>query len=1000
MAGAAAFLSFKTDILYKKFIGVPDSGPGTLPSNEAGISKTAVVPSLQIYQQPIPSTRPDDWVLDQLFNSATGNPSTAAFTKMGFPSITTALRKYSAATNYIVYYQYIPLIGTNSSQYTSFYYSSTDANNILKYAVPSNYDVNANTYNVISLWGNDGTAIPPTDPNYPWIFDPDSGVVTFYYNSLFSTALYPPIMSFIRYEGALGIQNLSIDISMNKKLSVGGDLSLNGRLFASSNIYLPAGGNVYVGGAVLSTGGGGGGGVFDDISANGRLFVGNDASMGGNLYLVGGITQTTSAPTGFSLDNTFYTRLFVNSDVSFNGNLYTSGRTILNGDVSMNSRLYVGRSTQFNDSITMTSGTASNNYKNLYGKAPPQNVYLSSVSPNTTNATSSTWINNNITWTATSTSESSTRGAFILFNTNNADAGWADSGSYSNTSPYSYTGTSFSTNITGIGSIAGNWIQLQSSVPIIMNNYSFYQLTGGAQAPGTYYICGSNDNNAWYPLIKSVATAVGNQTSVYTIPSGTTSTSGTVSNITYNSYGYGSNSYNYFRLVISNLTSTANTYAVFYEWTPNFSVPSSPGPSSGLLYMDASNINQIDVSGSLGLINSAPTMTVTPNTTGVTAYTWQNNNVTWEARASSTFGGSSSYQGFSTINNINTFVWVTSAASYTGTGGAYTGPTTANYTTVIQGGPGTIYGEWLQLQSSVPVIMNRYNFNSQYGAASFQGRLPKVYYICGSNDGSTWFPIQYVTFTSTPVASSTVTTASQPTATYTINTITTQQTQNASTSVYCYSTSLNAYTYFRLVVTSAIYTSTLTGASAFTGDGYLAFFWYLNFSPVTSSVSMALDIGAPNQLNVGGAMNVAGALSVADQIQFSYTSLPTFSSTSLGYIITGTITGATLTAGTLATISSISLTAGVWAISFSVLYTSNQSTTSDCLIDLYNSSVALLLTQCTGAGYQAAQGPRQFGPYSYILSTAAATISLRGNPSTNTAISGVPYSFLRAVRIA
>ena len=40
---------------------------------------------------------------------------------------------------------------------------------------------------------------------------------------------------------------------------------------------------------------------------------------------------------------------------------------------------------------------------------------------------------------------------------------------------------------------------------------------------------------------------------------------------------------------------------------------------------------------------------------------------------------------------------------------------------------------------------------------------------------------------------------------------------------------------------------------------------------------------------------LGGALGVADQIKFNYTSVPTFSTTSLGYVNTGTLTNATIT---------------------------------------------------------------------------------------------------------
>jgi hypothetical protein len=141
-----------------------------------------------------------------------------------------------------------------------------------------------------------------------------------------------------------------------------------------------------------------------------------------------------------------------------------------------------------------------------------------------------------------------------------------------------------------------------------MNNYSFYQ--SSAQAPATYYICGSNDNSTWYPLIKAVATQVTGQTSVYTIPSGATSTSGTVSNITYNSYGYGSNAYTYFRLVITNLTSCTDGRAFFYEWTPAFTPATT---SSVSLALDNVVPNQLNIGGSLSIAGGITPLYSTPS---------------------------------------------------------------------------------------------------------------------------------------------------------------------------------------------------------------------------------------------------------------------------------------------------------------------------------------------------------------------------------------------------
>jgi cytoskeletal protein CcmA (bactofilin family) len=99
-----------------------------------------------------------------------------------------------------------------------------------------------------------------------------------------------------------------------------------------------------------------------DLSINTRLFVHNDVSLNGNvtiagrLYIgansiyansiMGGTLSTTS-------DLSLSTRLFVNNDVSFNGNLYVKYDTSLNGN------LYVKGNVVFDGSVNYTANSIS-----------------------------------------------------------------------------------------------------------------------------------------------------------------------------------------------------------------------------------------------------------------------------------------------------------------------------------------------------------------------------------------------------------------------------------------------------------------------------------------------------------------------------------------------------------------------------------------------------------------------------------------------------------------
>jgi cytoskeletal protein CcmA (bactofilin family) len=216
--------------------------------------------------------------------------------------------------------------------------------------------------------------------------------------------------------------------------------------------------------------------------------------------------------------------------------------------------------------------------------------------------------------------------------------------------------------------------------------------------------------------------------------------------------------------------------------------------------------------GGLVTANAGLTLagTSTPNTTPLTSNTWFANGITWTASYSSSFAGSA-YNIFDTAK-LNGIV---SSAYYNSTTGAYSGgPTSTTISTV-----GAVTGEWFQLQSNVPIRLNTYSFVTYDNGVgnNNNGLLPASFYIAGSNDGTTWSPIQYVVFTSLPIGS-TSNLVNQQTGTYTItNTSGTQLAAN----VTAYSgATTNAYTYLRLIVPTILaksfgLTATVTQACYF-----------------------------------------------------------------------------------------------------------------------------------------------------------------------------------------
>jgi hypothetical protein len=195
--------------------------------------------------------------------------------------------------------------------------------------------------------------------------------------------------------------------------------------------------------------------------------------------------------------------------------------------------------------------------------------------------------------------------------------------------------------------------------------------------------------------------------------------------------------------------------------------------------------------------------TITPQLTGLASNTWATNGVTWSASASSSAG--SGIPAYSVFNNSHASDTWAPTVSYTQTGNS------SGYFTTIQG-IGTIQGDWLQLQSSVPLVMSSYQFATGNAGGP---HLFKQFYIVGSNDGNTWFPVQAgnvnaspntAPFTLVPGVIQVNSTLNQTFGSTTITGIT-------------YQTTTAAYTYFRMVY-----------VSSWSSTGYVLFGeWYINF---------------------------------------------------------------------------------------------------------------------------------------------------------------------------
>jgi len=444
------------------------------------------------------------------------------------------------------------------------------------------------------------------------------------------------------------------------------------------------------------------------------------------------------------------------------------------------------------------------------------------IQPNTTAATSATWSVNGVTWTASSSTNNNSANfaAWVAFNTlatsSTSPYSWASNAVYT---VGAYTG-SVSTSIVGQTAQLGEWIQIQTSTPLVLYSYS-YGCGAFTGIPKTHFIVGSNDGSTWYPIQSAVMSnnplvtsftactsyLIVNQSGSQTI-NGVSPNTGTGTFTTYPPYT--TTSYQYFRFIVLSTFGAVN--AEFTELFLNFSTPMP------LLTAPA-----------IAPSNNTSALTVMPQMTNLAAANWTTpNGVSWKASASTENASYPAYKAFNNANPVNTDKWESFAATYTGS--VYSA---GAYSTSIQT-IGSVGGEWLQIQSSVPLVLTSYSL----GTADVIGRMSKTYYIVGSNDANTWYPIQYCNFTSTPFNAAYSATSYINANFSGTQTVTAGTTGSATTTSY--STSTSAYTYFRMITTNLYSPETIIDIGE----------WYINFTAYTPNPVNALAIsnGGQNML--------------------------------------------------------------------------------------------------------------------------------------------------------
>ena len=477
------------------------------------------------------------------------------------------------------------------------------------------------------------------------------------------------------------------------------------------------------------------------------------------------------------------------------------------------------------------------------------------VTPNQDGLSGLTWTNRGINWTASASS--SLGGGALQYPYSAFNNISASTTTYSGVSAFSWapTGTSYSTsgNSSGVNTIVaaplsqtltGDYLQIQSSVPLVFSNYQFGNGGTVAYMPKTYYFLGSNDGTTWYPIhYGSVAaqpsttgkaivsgTIVVNQSGSQTMGSST---------VTVTTYTTSANSYTYFRIVCISTFSAGASYLEIGQLVANFQIP--PGTGVAGTTNLAGGALSLSHSGQYALAtvgNAAGS--VMPNMSGLASSTWTQGGVGWTATSSSNYSNLLPYGAFNNYyGSSGVYSWA-SAANYNAAG-VYNN----TYSTSVTG-IGTVYGDWIQLQISVPLVMQSYS----YACGGYTG-LPGAYYIVGSLDGITWYPVQRCVMTTNPLTGNYHTCTSYLLVNYTgTQTISGDVTGSGTFTSYSYTT--QAFSYYRMICTAGYSTC---GTLFELGE------WYINFqsaSAVSSNFGTTWT-GLPGSALTDNALALSGS---------------------------------------------------------------------------------------------------------------------------------------------
>ena len=308
----------------------------------------------------------------------------------------------------------------------------------------------------------------------------------------------------------------------------------------------------------------------------------------------------------------------------------------------------------------------------------------------------------------------------------------SNSGVATNSAPS--TSYSLVTSSTATEKVYGEWVQVQFASGVTATSVSLYPKSGSMNVPNAFFILGSNNGTTWtYLMYTANLQWYVNTPFLFTIP-----------NVT---------SYTYYRIVVVQaITSTWDIGGMIFSTASGLALSGTYTYTSSLVKSGASTVATL--SWSWVTMDGSPTNMATLLTTPLT---------TWVGMSSATEYVIANDGWASTLAPSMTY-------------------TNAPLPSISQ----TVYGEWIQIQLTNPIVLVSVALVPYNLSKMFQS-----FFVLGSNDGTTW---TYLTSNTNQVA------------------------WTNGPSLFT-ATTMHPYTYYRLVVTQAPSAFDLSGFILYSVNG-------------------------------------------------------------------------------------------------------------------------------------------------------------------------------------